>query len=184
MRDVQVVGSRAKGRESPLSDWDFLVETDDFDALAPQLPELIRPLEPLSWLWDPLSDDATYFMFVVPGPVKVDLVFDREPQPQPPWAAGAETLPLIDAHFWDFTLWLASKREKGNDESLAHLVPVIGRHILGPLGVAETPGSIEHAVELYLPARDRAEARYGVRVRRELGEQVQRALRERALEDA
>ena len=176
MRDVRLVGSRAHGRETPRSDWDFLVETDDFDALAPQLPALIEPLGPLSWVWDPLSDDATYFMFMLPGPRKVDLAFDRPPEPQPPWTVSAETLPRIDAHFWDFALWLSSKREKGNDDLLRHLVPVLGRHILAPLGVAEVPATIERAVELYLPARERAEERLGVRVPRALGDEVRPAL--------
>jgi predicted nucleotidyltransferase len=176
VRHVTLVGSRAAGGESGLSDWDFLVDTERFDELAPQLPRLIEPLEPLSWLWDPLSDDATYFMFIVPGPTKVDLVFDRPPDPQPPWTVTAATLPLVDAHFWDFSLWLASKREKGNDELLAYLVPVLGRHILEPLGVDEAPVSIAHAVELYLPARERAEEQLRVRVPRALGDEVRPVL--------
>jgi hypothetical protein len=177
VRDVRVVGSRAAGDPTPLSDWDFLVETEDFEALAPQLPSLIEPLGPLSSLWDPLSDDATYFMFVLPGPVKVDLVFDRPPQTQPPWVVTARSLPLVDAHFWDFTWWLASKRARGRHDILAFLLPnVMTAHILRPLGVPEVPETLEEAVALYLPARERAEARYGVRVPRALGDEVRRGL--------
>jgi hypothetical protein len=181
VRDVKLVGSRAVGIPTPLSDWDFLVDTGDFDALVPELPSLVAPLEPLSWLWDPLSDDATYFMLMLRGPVKVDLVFDRPPQPQPPWVVTAESLRDVDAHFWDFTWWLASKRAGGRDDILAFLLPnVMTAHILRPLGVAETPESVEDAVALYLPARARAEERHGVRVPRALGDEVQRGLASRA----
>ena len=50
IKDVELVGSRAADTPVPLSDWDFTVETDDFGAVASDLPGLTqrRSLEPLS----------------------------------------------------------------------------------------------------------------------------------------
>ncbi len=180
VRSVRLVGSRSRGVESPLSDWDFLVDTDDFDALAPTLPELVAPLEPLGQLWDPLSEEGTYYMLILRGPVKVDLAFDRPPVLPPPWVARAETLPQIDAHFWDWTLWLASKREKGHDELVRAMLPQMFRYLLSGLGVEEVPQSLENAVELYVAARERAEQRLGVEVPRALGDEVAGAVTESA----
>ena len=175
VRSVELVGSRGANAASPLSDWDFLVGTDDFDALAAELPRLVEPLEPLGQLWDPISEDeSSYYMLMLRGPVKVDLVFDRPNVTRPAWVASAETLPQMDAHFWDFLLWIASKREKG--ELVAHVLELLWTHLLRPLGVEEVPRTVERALELYVEARERAEARFGVRVPRELGEEVRRAV--------
>ena len=176
VRSVELVGSRRRGDETRLSDWDFLVDTDDFDALAPELPRLVEPLEPLGHLWDPLSEEAPYFMLILRGPVKVDLAFDRPNVTQPPWVATRETLPRIDAHFWDWTLWLASKRERGQDDLVRAMLDHMSSYLLAALGVEEVPATLERAIALYGEARDRAEARFGVRVTRELGEEVARAV--------
>ena len=181
VRGVRLVGSRAHGRASPLSDWDFLVETDDIDAVAAELPELVAPLKPLGQLWDPISEDeSSYYMLILPGPVKVDLVFERPNVTRPPWVPSAETLREMDAHFWDFLYWIASKREKGEDEIVAHVLELLWSHILRPLGVEEVPASVEQALERYLAARERAEERLGVRVPRALGDEIVRAISEAA----
>ena len=52
--DVCLVGSRAEGRANERSDWDFLIKTSDFGAVAKALPELLAPLECLAQQWDPL----------------------------------------------------------------------------------------------------------------------------------
>jgi predicted nucleotidyltransferase len=178
VRSVRLVGSRSRDAHSSLSDWDLFVETDDIDAVAAELEELVAPLEPLGQLWDPLSEDeGSYYMLVLRGPVKVDLVFDRPNAPRPPWEPSAENLREIDAHFWDWTLWLASKREKGDAALVERMLPLMLRHLLGPLGGRDVPTSIEHAIDLYLPLRERAERRFGVVVPRALGDEVARAVR-------
>jgi len=48
VRRVALAGSRAGGTATPLSDWDFSVETDDLAALSQALPELTGPLDPLA----------------------------------------------------------------------------------------------------------------------------------------
>ena len=176
VRAVRLVGSRSRGDETPLSDWDFLVETDEFESLAAELPRIVEPLEPLGQLWDPLSEEAPYYMMILRGPVKVDLAFERPNVTQPPWVATAETLPHIDAHFWDWTLWLASKREKGHDDLVRAMLEHMSPYLLATLGVEEVPTTLERAIELYVDARERAEARFGVRVPRELGDEVRRAV--------
>ena len=177
VRGVRLVGSRSTGRASALSDWDFLVETDDIDAVAAELPQLVAPLEPLGQLWDPISEDeSSYYMLILRGPVKVDLVFERPNVTRPPWEPSAENLVEIDAHFWDFLYWIASKREKGEDELVAHVLQLLAAHILRPLGVEEVPATVERAAELYVEARERAETRFSVRVPRALGDEVRLAL--------
>src|SRR5262249_56796395 len=84
---VELVGSRAEGRANERSDWDFRVVTDAFERLAPALPELLAPLEPITQQWDRLSEHPCW-MQMLRGPVKIDLIFAEEVQePGPPWTS-------------------------------------------------------------------------------------------------
>lgn len=153
---------------------DLLVETDDFHDLGGDLPRLLEPLSPLAAQWDRLSEGATYYMLILPGAVKVDLVFERPPQVEPPWEARSDTLVAIDRHFWDWILWLGGKQLARNDALVsAHLHEPLYEHLLGPLGVKEPPRSIAEAVDRYMAARAARE--------RELGEAVATALQDAVL---
>jgi len=166
IRAVELVGSRATGSSTPLSDWDFEVETDDFSAVARALPALVSALEPLAQQWDRISAYPCY-MLMLTGPVKVDLIFPGEPyESLPPWTVSAETLDGIDQHFWDWILWLASKREKGKDDLIRRELEKMSEHLLRPLGVDAAPGSIEAALEGYRRARDEREREFGREVSR------------------
>ena len=163
---VRLVGSRARGDPTPLSDWDFEVETDDFGAVARALPALVSALEPLAQQWDRISAYPCY-MLMLTGPVKVDLIFPGEPyESLPPWTVSAETLDGIDQHFWDWILWLASKREKGKDDLIRRELEKMSEHLLRPLGVDTAPGSIGAALEGYRRARDEREREFGLEVSR------------------
>jgi hypothetical protein len=163
---VELVGSRATGTPTPLSDWDFVVGTDRFDEVARALPALVAELEPLGQQWDRISAYPCY-MLLLAGPVKVDLIFPDEPyESLPPWSVSAETLDGIDQHFWDWILWLASKGEKREDELVRRELVKLRDHLLGPLGVDRVPGSIGAAVERYRAARDEREREFGVEVSR------------------
>jgi hypothetical protein len=169
---VELVGSRATGSPTRLSDWDFEVMTDAFDAVARELPALVAELEPLAQQWDRISEYPCYMLMLI-GPVKVDLIFPGEPyESLPPWRVSAETLDGLDRHFWDWILWLASKREKGQDELVRHELVKMSEHLLRPLGVDRVPGSIEAALETYRFARDRRERELGVEVSRRLEREV------------
>jgi hypothetical protein len=166
IRAVELVGSRTTGSSTPLSDWDFEVETDDFGAVARALPALVSALEPLAQQWDRISAYPCY-MLMLTGPVKVDLIFPGEPyESLPPWTVSAETLDGIDQHFWDWILWLASKREKGKDDLIRRELEKMSEHLLRPLGVDAAPGSIEAALEGYRRARDEREREFGREVSR------------------
>jgi hypothetical protein len=166
IRGVELVGSRADGSPTPLSDWDFVVVTDRFDDVARSLPELVTPLDPLAQQWDRISDYPCY-MLMLEGPAKVDLIFPEEPyESLPPWTVSADTLDGIDQHFWDWILWLASKREKGQDQLVGRELAKMHDHLLGPLGVDRVPSSIEAAVEGYRSARDARERELDLRVTR------------------
>jgi hypothetical protein len=166
IRGVELVGSRADGSPTPLSDWDFVVVTDRFDDVARALPSLVTPLDPLAQQWDRISDYPCY-MLMLSGPVKVDLIFRGEPyESLPPWTVTPDTLDGIDQHFWDWILWLASKREKGQNDLVRSELVKMHDHLMGPLGMDRVPGSIEAAVERYGSARDERERAFGVEVSR------------------
>ena len=160
---VVLVGSRARGEAAELSDWDLKVETSAFRPVAAALPALVAPLKPLAQQWDRLSDHACY-MLMLRGAVKVDLIFEEPHALEPPWVLSADTLTGIDEHFWDWTIWLASKDSAGKQSLVATELQKLHEHLLGPLGVVSTPASIENAVAAYLPALRSAEERLGVRV--------------------
>ena len=163
---VELVGSRATGTSTPLSDWDFVVVTERFDEVARALPALVAELEPLAQQWDRISAYPCY-MLMLAGPVKVDLIFpDESYESLPPWSVSAETLDGIDQHFWDWILWLASKEEKREDELVGRELIKMRDHLLGPLGVDRAPSSIEAAVDAYRAARDELEREFGLEVSR------------------
>jgi hypothetical protein len=172
VRRVELVGSRARGTPTALSDWDFGVETNDLDALKPALPGLVAPLEPLAEQWDPLGEPPSY-MLVVRGPVKIDLIFSHEAVPhRPPWRVGPDTLAALDAHFWDWILWLAAKRAGGRDELVRGELKKMHGFLLGPLGVDGAPGTIADAVGAYLSVSGKVERRLGMKVPRALRDEV------------
>jgi predicted nucleotidyltransferase len=172
---VTFVGSRARGDHTPWSDWDFAVATRDFPSLAEDLPELVAPLSPILRQWDRLGDHRCY-MLLVHGPAKVDLIFDEPHVDEEPWTVSAGTLPGIDAHVWDWLVWLLSKQAAGQDELVRGELDKMFVHLLGPMGVAEAPKTIDEAVARYLEARDEQERRFGVRVPRAAGHEVRAAL--------
>jgi hypothetical protein len=176
VEDIRLVGSRAEGRASDRSDWDFRVETSDFPRLASDLPRLLSRLDPLVAQWDRLSPEHCW-MLILPGPVKVDLIFPDEPyEVQPPWQPSGETIVALDAHFWDWMLWLASKDAAGKDEQVTAELEKAFDHLLSPLGVASPPASIAESVAEYRRARKRREQEFGVVVPRELEREVVPAL--------
>jgi hypothetical protein len=177
VRSIALVGSRATGHARPDSDWDFRVEARDFDAVATALPSLLAPLEPLAQQWDRLSDEQCW-MLILRGPVKVDLIFPEEPHAhEPPWVPAAENLDAIDAHLWDWLLWLRGKERPGKEELVAAELEKLFVHLLQPLDVERVPSSVAEAVELYRPARDAAAARLGCVIPPALETEVARALR-------
>lgn len=174
--DVTLIGSRARGTPNPYSDWDYDVATDDFGAVAQALPALVEPLQPLCSLWDPLAGHGCY-MTILSGPTKIDLLFDAPAQVRPPYDVSAANLADVDAHFWDWSLWLTSKIAGGKDDVVeAELVKMSG-YILEPMGVAATPSDLVAAVDSYLAARDRLEVDFDVRVGRRLASEVEPVVR-------
>jgi hypothetical protein len=164
---LRLVGSRAHGSPTVLSDWDFLVESDDVEAVTAALPTLVAPLEPLVAQWDRLSEESAYYMLILPEGVKVDFVLDRPPMLEPPWDVRPETLAPLDGHFWDWILWLGGKQLRGEDELVrSMLAGLMFEHLLGPLGVAEAPPSIGDAIERYRTARAARESEFGIEVPR------------------
>ena len=168
VRTIDLVGSRAGGRATELSDWDFRVETEDFDAVAHALPDLVADLDPLARQWDRLSREWCY-MLILRGPVKVDLIFPDHPHTaERPWAPTAENLPALDAHFWDWMLWLHPKEAVGKRELVEQELEKLAAHLLGPLGSPGTPTSVADAVARYRAAREGAERELQIHVPRDL----------------
>jgi predicted nucleotidyltransferase len=174
---VELVGSRAAGNAVPLSDWDFVIRSDDVEAVARDLPALVLELHPLAAQWDRLGPpEYSCYMLFLEGPVKVDLIVHVPHELEPPWKVTAETLEGIDLHFWDWTLWMASKRQRGETALVAEQLGLMSEHLLRPLGVPGVPPSIEDAIAAYRAARDRREAEFGVTVGRRVEREVLRVV--------
>jgi hypothetical protein len=172
VRAVRLVGSRAEGRSHDISDWDFVVETDDFEALARDLPELFASLAPLAEQWDRYAPHGCY-MLMFRGPTKVDLLFLDEPRElEPAWAPSPENLAAIDRHFWDWILWLEQKRTGGREPLFTENLQLMFEMMLRPMGVAAEPRSLAEAIDAYAEARGELERRFGVSVPRELEREV------------
>jgi hypothetical protein len=175
VREVRLVGSRAAGTATAVSDWDFAVETEDFRAVTLDIGQLLAAFQPLVQQWDRLSEQQCW-MVILPGPVKLDLIFNQPHDEEPPWRPAPDNLAAIDAHFWDWTLWLLAKRVNGRSELVAGELHKMFDHLLRPIGVETPPTSLDRAVESYLVARDRLERDFGVTVPRALEREVVRAL--------
>jgi predicted nucleotidyltransferase len=173
---VDLVGSRARGEETALSDWDFRIDTTNGAVLARELPTLVQPLEPLAAQWDRLTERATY-MLMMPGAVKVDLFPGDELRAiQPPWEPTPSNLVAIDAHFWDWALWLGGKVLAEKAGVVSEELGKLHRNLLGPLGVTSPPATVEQAVAEYRGARDRLERRWEMSVPRRMADEVALAL--------
>ena len=163
VRRVRLVGSRATGTATDLSDWDFAVETDDFQAVARDIRLLLTPLVPMAQQWDRLSETWCW-MVVLRGPIKLDFIFSEPHESEPPWQPSAGNLDAIDCHFWDWALWLRCKQTSGKSDMLRQELVKLAAHILSPMGVESRPASLNEAVVSYLVAHDRLECRFGVSV--------------------
>ena len=153
----------------------------DPEAMMEEIPCLVASFRPLAAFWEPLAEEAGY-MVVVDGPIKVDIFPIGATRPiQSPWVVGANTLERIDAHFWDWTLWLGGKLLRGQRQLVADELAKMHWFLLAPLGVDSDPASLNEAVASYQPARAHAESALGVVVPHELGRQVSEALRGRGL---
>ena len=174
---VELTGSRARGTATALSDWDFTVTTAAFEAVRDALPTLTAPLRPVVAQWDRLSRNWCYMM-ILPGPLKVDLIFEQPHPIEPPWLVNAATLSAIGDHFWDWALWLASKHLAGRNDVVTAELGKLHAHLLAPLGVAAVPDSLDEAVAGYKAAREGWEKRLRRRVSRTAETAVLSSLRQ------
>jgi hypothetical protein len=172
VRGVRLAGSRARGSAHELSDWDFAVDTGDFESVAKDLPLLVAPLGPLSEQWDPFSKVECY-MLLLPGPTKIDLLFVDQPREwSPAWDPSPQTLEAIDRHFWDWILWLEQKRRGGRPEIVARSLRDMYELLLRPMGATAEPRSIPGAIDAYLDARGALERTFGISLPRDLEHEV------------
>ena len=174
---VELAGSRSRGTHENLSDWDFAVETSDFGSVARDLPTLVEPLEPLAAQWKPLGHFPVY-MLLLRGPTKLEYLFlDHSQEARPPVKPSRETLPTIDAHFWDWIWWLATKASVGRNDLVEEHLPRLYRHLLEPMGAVQVPGSIEAAIADFLVRRGELERHYGLEVSRAVEGEVRAGMR-------
>lgn len=177
VRSVELAGSRSRGTHEELSDWDFAVDTPDFEAVARDLPALVAPLEPLGQQWEPMGHFPVY-QVLLRGPTKIEYLFlDHEQEPFRALAPGRETLAAIDNHFWDWIWWLTTKAAIGRDDLVAEHLPQLHAHLLQPMGETAAPQSIEAAIDAFVARRDALERELGISVPRALEEEVRRGIR-------
>jgi len=179
---VEFAGSRSRGTHEELSDWDFAVETSDFDALARDLPALVVPLDPLSEQWEPMGHFPVY-QVLLRGPTKIEYLFlDHSQQPVPPRKPSRDTLAAINTHFWDWIWWLTTKASIGRSDLVAEHMTQLHTQILQPLGVDTEPAGIESAIEAFVARRNALEQEHGVTVNRALEHEVRQGI-ERVLSE-
>jgi hypothetical protein len=177
VRSVKFAGSRSRATHQENSDWDFAIETDDFDKLARDLPGLVAPLDPLAAQWEPLGHFPVY-MVLLRGPTKIEYLFlDHAQEPRPPVTPSRDTLAAIDAHFWDWTWWIATKASVGRDDLVAEHMPQLHDHILGPMGSESVPVDLNAAIAQYLERRAQLERRFQTEVPRDLEDEIRAGIR-------
>ena len=176
VKSVEFAGSRSRGTHEQLSDWDFAVETSDFEALAQDLPALVAPLDPLGQQWEPMGHFPVYQVFLH-GPTKIEYLFlDRSQDPQPPLQSSRETLPAINTHFWDWIWWLTTKASIGRTDLVAEHMPQLYSQLLRPMGISVVPGTIDSAVEAFVARRNALEQEFGISVDRALEIEVRQGI--------
>ena len=176
IKSVELAGSRSRGTHEQLSDWDFAVETSDFEAVARDMPALVAPLDPLGQQWEPMGHFPVY-QVLLRGPTKIEYLFlehsqDRMPPPKP----SKDTLASINTHFWDWIWWLATKDSIGRSDLVAEHMPQLHAQLLRPMGVNAVPTSIESAIEAFLARRNALEQAFGVSVDRALDSEVRQGI--------
>jgi hypothetical protein len=113
--------------------------TNAFVEVRERLPAITARLYPVVSQWDRLSITWCSTL-ILGGPVKVDLIFAEPHAALPPWRVTADTMPGIDAHFWDWMLWLTPKQEAGKSDLVAAELAKLHQHLLAPVGRALSPG--------------------------------------------
>ena len=181
VRGVELAGSGAAGDRTPLSDWDFELDVED-EGVLDALERALQRLPALASFWDPLSARANLIV-IMDGPIKVDVIVAdlRNPHPVSRWTVTADTLPRIDDHFWDWTLWLGAKQLRGLADLVGTELDKMWDALLEPMGARRPPRSIAEAVGAYTVARGERERELGVRLDHHLEHQVRGALVEHGL---
>jgi hypothetical protein len=175
VKSVTFAGSRSRGTHE-LSDWDFAVETSDFEALARDLPALVAPLEPLSQQWEPMGHFPVY-QILLRGPTKIEYLFlDRSQDPLAPLEPSRDTLPAINTHFWDWIWWLSTKASIGRSDIVAEHLAQLYTQLLRPMGISAVPATIESAIEAFVARRNALEQEFGVSVDRALESEVRQGI--------
>jgi len=173
---VAFAGSRSRGTHEELSDWDFAVETSDFETLARDLPTLVAPLNPLSQQWEPMGHFPVY-QVLLRGPTKIEYLFlDRSQDPRPALEPSPDTLPAINTHFWDWIWWLTTKASIGRTDLVAEHMTQLHAHLLRPMGIAAVPTTIEGAVDVFVARRDALEGEFGISIDRALETEVRQGI--------
>jgi hypothetical protein len=162
VKSVMLVGSRAEKTATSLSDWDFVIDSEEPKRIFEDLPAIVGSFAPLGALWDPLADDHRNYIAVFPSLVTLDLHLDLPPPAHVPWTVSGETLAAVDTHFWNWALWLKGKTVHGRDELVAVELLKMHRFLLHPLGCESPPTTLRESVSCYLDARKNAETKTGV----------------------
>jgi hypothetical protein len=176
VESVELAGSRSRGTHEQLSDWDFAVETSDFNALAQDMPALVAPLDPLGQQWEPMGHFPVY-QVLLRGPTKLEYLFLNHAQdPMPPPDPSRDTLAAINTHFWDWIWWLATKASVGRSDLVAEHMPQLHAQLLRPMGISTVPATIGSAIEAFVARRDALENEFGVSIDRALETEVRHGI--------
>jgi hypothetical protein len=89
-----------------------------------------------------------------------------------------DTLAGVNSHFWDWILWIGSKKVRGNPDIVKKELDKMYIHLLKPLGCDKVPDSVEEAVSDFTAAFQRKMRLLHTRVNPALRTEVVRGLQE------
>jgi hypothetical protein len=111
------------------------------------------------------------------GPTKVEYLFLEQLQDaKPPVNPSKTPRPAINAHFWDWIWWIASKTAAGRHDLVLEHLPRLFRHLLQPMGVATVARHFAAAIRAFVTRRDAPEREYGISIPRALENEIQRGV--------
>jgi len=85
-------------------------------------------------------------------------------------------LPMIDVHFWDWILWLGSKRLRGQTDLVREELDKMWNALLQPIGAPRRVVDVAEATNAYVVARRVQERKLRVQLDHRLERQVTAAL--------
>jgi hypothetical protein len=94
----------------------------------------------------------------------------------PPVEPSKDNLATINAHFWDWISWLATKEAGGRHDLVLEHLPQLFGHLLQAMEAGRMPEGLHEAMQAFVARRDALELEYGTAVSRTLEREIRRGI--------